>query len=110
MKLDTLEIMGKIKRTGWILSRIPIDLCENVAERTLKVAFLTLHLSNLLSTKEFKINVDRALKMALIHNLPETIISDIPKNVKDKIEENKLVDIYFSSLSEALNGLKENEN
>ncbi len=63
------------KRTGWELREI--DDPESVADHTWGVAFLCLVFG------EEDIDIDRALKMALIHDLAEAETGDIPTHAVD---------------------------
>lgn len=52
---------------------------ESVAEHCFFVALILFHLKD-----RFEFDLDKALKMAIIHDLPEIYITDIPHNVKKK--------------------------
>jgi putative hydrolase of HD superfamily len=62
--------LKKVKRTGWLLKGIKEP--ESVAEHSLRVAIMAMILSDERDLDKF-----RLLKMALIHDLAESIISDI---------------------------------
>lgn len=102
---EALDRLGKLKRTGWILSKIPYDLAENVAEHTLKVAIISLHIARIIN-KKHEINVEKILKMALIHDFPEAIISDIPKPIKIKMGDKELNEISLQALENLLGKLE----
>ena len=106
MIFEALERIGRIKRTGWVISKIPFDLAEDVAEHTLKVAFLTMHVSNLMASKGVKLNVNKALKMALIHDLSEAMVSDLPKTLKRKLGREKVGEIDLNILFDILSDFK----
>ena len=55
---------------------------ETVLEHTAAVALIVLDLSN-----KYKFNVDKATKFALVHDILESEISDIPFNVKKNYPE-----------------------
>jgi len=56
---------------------------ETVAEHSYFVAFYTM----LLADKVYGINTELALKLALVHDIEETISGDLPHNVKEKYPE-----------------------
>jgi 5'-deoxynucleotidase YfbR-like HD superfamily hydrolase len=61
--------LKSLKRTGWVRENIPDP--ESVAEHTFRVCFLVLLLS-----KKLKLDENRLLKMALVHDLEEVITGD----------------------------------
>jgi len=80
MKNDIIDFMEyviklkKTKRTGWI--DVGIKDCESVAEHSYATAILAMMLA-----RRFKLDENRMIKMALIHDLAESVIGDI--NFKD---------------------------
>lgn len=73
--LKFLEEAGKLKavpREGWRMRGI--KECESVAEHTFRVAFIAM----LLSEME-KCSMQKALKMALLHDLPESRVGDLTR-------------------------------
>lgn len=60
-------------RTGWVQRGVPE--AESVAAHSYGVAFITLILAHNLDEP---IDLERALSMALLHDLPEALTSDIP--------------------------------
>jgi putative hydrolase of HD superfamily len=74
--LDILIHANQLKRTartGWSQRGIPE--AENVAAHSYGVSFTTLILAKRISEK---IDLEKALSMALLHDLPEGLTSDIP--------------------------------
>ena len=84
---------------------------ESVAEHSFYVASFVMKLR-----EYYEFNLERALKMALIHDMPESKISDVPHNIKtanpevavalEKAEEKVTVDM----LSEEANALLKSFN
>lgn len=66
--------LKQTERTGWVQRGVPNS--ENVAAHSFGVVFTTMILAQLVSQP---INLERALVMAALHDLPEAIISDIPR-------------------------------
>lgn len=65
--------LKQLFRQGWLLRGVPPERCETVAEHTAGVAWLAL----LLAPRMVGLDGDRALRMALIHDLGETHAGDI---------------------------------
>ena len=61
-------------RQGWLRAGLPRQQCESVAEHSLGVAFLTLLLAD-----EYVpgVNANRAVRMALLHDLGEARVGDL---------------------------------
>jgi putative hydrolases of HD superfamily len=90
--------LKRTKRTGWVDSNIKES--ESVADHTYGVLILVL-----LLYKKFNLQLDTMLKMALIHDIGESIIGDItPKEMdkyhtKSKIEE-EAINTIFNGLAD----------
>jgi len=81
--LDFLLIAGRLKnipRTGWIISGITNP--ETVASHSFRVALISM----LLSDSFNNIDKEKVLRIALIHDLNESIIGDIPLGAKNNIQ------------------------
>ncbi|QQG39521.1 MAG: HD domain-containing protein [Candidatus Aenigmatarchaeota archaeon] len=63
--------LKKIRRTGWVLHNVPHP--ESVAEHSFRVALMAFALAD-----ELGADRNRMVKMALIHDLGESVIGDIP--------------------------------
>jgi putative hydrolase of HD superfamily len=61
-------------RTGWIDRGVPPELTESVADHSFHTALLAW----LVAASDPTLDRDRILKLALIHDLPEAIIGDMP--------------------------------
>lgn len=66
--------LKRIYRKGWLNSNIPAEFCESDADHSLGVAFLGLILAQKYAPL---LNQEKLLKMAIIHELGETVIGDI---------------------------------
>lgn len=96
---DRLNSLKRIPRTGWLLCNVPLAEVEDVAQHTFDVATITLLLVDELERKGTKLDKERALSMALVHDWAEVSIGDFPytalkhlgpAGVKKKIEERAL--------------------
>ncbi len=81
--LDHGSILKRLPRMGWLLNGvIP---CESVADHTAGVALLTLVLAGTINADwrseglDAPLNVGRAVTLAVLHDLAESIVTDLPK-------------------------------
>lgn len=85
MKHERVANLKWLSRTGWMLRGIPNSIAETVAAHSFEVAYLTMVLADRLVSSGCKIDVAKALRMALIHDIPESIMGDIVKWSKDRL-------------------------
>jgi len=74
--LNSLRYSNQLKRTartGWVQRGVPD--AENVAAHSFGVAFIALMLAE---TIDEVVDIGRMLSMALLHDLPEAVTTDIP--------------------------------
>ena len=67
-----LEKLKYLPRSGWVRDRVPKP--ESVAEHSFKAAVMAMVLADAV---HLKVNKEKLLKMALIHDVGESIIGDI---------------------------------
>jgi putative hydrolase of HD superfamily len=79
------RILKNIPRTGWLQKGIPFYEAESIAEHSFEVAAIALALLN---NVRIKVDAEKVLAMALIHDLSESVIGDMPKALTEKIGEN----------------------
>src|SRR3989338_6896951 len=101
---NIVELLHKIvklkdlKRTGWILKKIPTP--ESVADHSFRTSIMALLLAD-------KLNLDKnkCVQMALIHDISESIAGDITphdkisKEEKYKLEK-KAMEFLFKNINE----------
>jgi putative hydrolase of HD superfamily len=71
--------LKKIKRTGWVYYKVPDP--ESVAEHSFRVAVMALILSEKLGFDK-----DKCVKMAVVHDLAESLVGDITPWDKKEME------------------------
>jgi putative hydrolase of HD superfamily len=75
--------LKRLPRTGWLLNGVVP--CESIADHTTGVALLTLALADALNADwqaqglERPLDVGRALTLAVLHDLAESRVTDLPK-------------------------------
>lgn len=78
--LEFMEEVGKLKvlpRTGWLLRGLQAD-AESIAEHCFRMALLSMVIADLLVKEGHAVNVEKVMRMALLHDVAEARISDIP--------------------------------
>ena len=89
LKLDNLK---DISRTGWQIAGLTCSRAESVAEHSWGVINIASLICNQIKESNPKVNLEKVLLMAIIHDYAESIISDIPKTAIDlgkRFEEEK---------------------
>lgn len=81
---ERLKTMSSIQRFG----TLPMIQGENVASHSFNVAILSLLTADY--EENPKINVEKVLRQALLHDFEETILSDIPHPIKHRFQGGKL--------------------
>lgn len=106
--LTICDNLKRVPRTGWLLRGVPPSTAENVAAHSHTMTILSYLLAK--QTSE-EVDLTRLLLMALIHDLPEAIIGDIPisaqradpsfREAKEKAE-NVAMETILNSLPEKI--------
>lgn len=72
--LRTIQELKRVKRTGWIDRGVPIADVESVADHS----YLTALIAWMASIDDPSLDSDRVLKLAMVHDLAESIVGDAP--------------------------------
>ncbi|MFX1560979.1 MAG: HD domain-containing protein [Promethearchaeota archaeon] len=80
MKGETLK---KIGRSGWSLAGVDCARQESVGEHSFGTILLSLIISKLLLSRGENFDFSKVLSMAAIHDLPESLTSDIPRTATE---------------------------
>ena len=82
-----INTLNEIIRSGWTRRNVPLERLESVGEHIFTVSLLALAI---IDKYKLKLNVEKVLKMLLIHELGEIDVGDIPiidvEERKDKHE------------------------
>ncbi|MCE4614829.1 MAG: HD family hydrolase [Desulfurococcales archaeon] len=80
--MDIVEIAGSLKwlaRTGWMQRGVPSAIAENVSQHSFETAVIALDLAYRLNDYGITVDPLKASVLALIHDLAESVVGDIPK-------------------------------
>ncbi len=90
--LQFMEQVGRMKvlpRTGWLLRGLKHP--ETIAEHSYRMTLLAMVLSDMLNEQGLAIDVTRVMRMALLHDVAESQIGDIPypamRYIPDAVKE-----------------------
>lgn len=72
--LHTIQELKRIKRTGWVDRGVPAGEIESVADHS----YLTALIAWIAAIDDPTVDPDRVLKLAIIHDLAESIVGDAP--------------------------------
>src|SRR3990167_5787585 len=78
----TLQWAKELPRQGFIAMGFKRQEADSVAAHSWTTAVLVYFLATELKKEGVKINIDKALKMALFHDMAETIVGDVGTFVK----------------------------
>jgi len=99
--IDTHKALSQILR----FSTIPTINKQNVAEHSYFVSLIAWLICTRLESNGVIVNTDQVLKMCLIHDIPESVSGDMPRNVKQGEVRNmiaRLEDSVFEVMTENL--------
>lgn len=103
--LTEMMRLKAIPRTGWLLRGVR-DV-ESVAAHSFGVAFIAMLLTDRAITRGLLVNVERVLRMALLHDLTEARTGDLPATIKRYFGPDALKTADEQIAEEMLTGLNE---
>lgn len=71
--------MKAIPRSGWISHGVALQDVESVADHSFSTCALALLLADLEVKRGVRVNVERVLRLAVLHDMPESLTFDISK-------------------------------
>lgn len=83
-----LQRLEALPRTGWLVGGVPRP--ESVAAHCFEVAAIALWLADRMVAKGHHIDIERVLRIALLHDIAEVLLTDIPGPVKQLIGEDRV--------------------
>lgn len=89
--LSELMRLKTVPRLGWLLRGVR-DV-ESVADHTFGVSFIAMLLADLAQARGMELNIEKILRMALLHDLTEARTGDLPATVKRYFDSTSLKDV-----------------
>ena len=86
-----LDPMSDLPRTGWLLRGV--RPCESIADHSYGVAVTVMLLCDALRAAGVEVDGERALRLALVHDVPEAKTGDIPLPQKSPAIDAALLDL-----------------
>ena len=80
--LERLNDLKQIPRVGWLECAVPLDEAEDVAQHIFETTSITLLLLDELGREIKKLDRERALSMAVIHDWAEALIGDFSYTIQ----------------------------
>ncbi len=77
-----LQRLKRLDRTGWVLRGLPAG-AESVAAHSYGVALTAMLVADEVRARGVEVNVERVMRLALLHDLAETRTGDLPRTVAD---------------------------
>ena len=77
--LDDVMSLKRVPRSGWITYRVSGHDVESVSSHSYSVAVIALIMAEIMRSRNEKVDVENVLKMALLHDLSESLTFDISK-------------------------------
>ncbi len=102
--IEFAKLVGKLKvtpRTGWKIRGVKSP--ESVAEHSYRTALIAMLIAD-----EKKLDSEKLIKMALLHDLEEAITGDMPTLKKVKYDKEKLLKENLRKMNDALSSLSNN--
>lgn len=115
--LIELQRLKRLERTGWMLRGVPQG-AESVADHSYGVAVAAMMLADELQARGVTVNVERLLRLALLHDWAEARVGDLPRTAAEyfgsearqraeRAAFNDIVSNASASLAERYNELHE---
>lgn len=86
--LRTVQELKRVKRTGWIDRGVPLADVESVADHS----YLTALIAWMTSIDDPALDSDRVLKLAMVHDLAESIVGDAPPYEAHEVPDRSDID------------------
>jgi putative hydrolase of HD superfamily len=78
-----LTKLKTIPRSGWLSHNVSLPDIESVADHTFSMSVLSMVMADLELERGVKVNIERVLRMALLHDLAESLTFDISRAYLD---------------------------
>lgn len=89
--LSFLSTLKNIPRAGWLQAGVGLGSVESVSEHSFDVASMAMVFCDVLKSKGRKLDYEKTVKAAILHDWAEAIMMDQPRSVKELLEEPKSI-------------------
>lgn len=101
--IQIVRLLKTQKRTGWVDKQVPSPQVESIADHMYRMSIISMVIPN----SDKKLNIDKCVKISLVHDIAESLVGDItpfqgvPKQEKRYREYETIK--YLSSIIEPYN-------
>lgn len=116
VKYGSAMRVKNLARTGWMLRGIPPSDSETVGSHIFEVVFLSMLVADKLNEAGIQVDTLRVMRMALLHDILESVTGDIVKKVKSsmanstQLEEEAIRELEITNYSDVLKELNEGKS
>ena len=89
VKFGVAMRVKSIARMGWMMRGIPPSDSETVGSHSFEVALLSMVLADRLRDRGLEVDVSKVLRLALLHDIAESVIGDIVRSVKESMVDSR---------------------
>lgn len=82
--LDKISNLKYVVRSGWAIRGFQNSVAETLAGHIFEVMLISMYLADALRNECSEVDVEKVLKMSLLHDVPEVIVGDV---VRVKVPE-----------------------
>lgn len=77
--LQAIRVLKALPRTGWLSHGVAVRDVESIADHSFSVSAISLLLADLELKRGVQVDVEKVLRMAVLHDLAESLTFDISK-------------------------------
>src|SRR3954454_9375612 len=102
--LADLQRLKRLDRTGWVLRGLAPG-AESVGAHTFGVAVAAMLMADEVRARGVEVNVERVLRLALLHDLAEARTGDMPRTMAKYYEEGARTKAERAAFDDVVGGL-----
>ncbi len=92
--------LKRLKRTGWVKKGVSSP--ESVADHSFRVALMTMAIDNMKQQRGEIINLERALSLSLLHDLPESFMGDLDPETRRQLGAQKVTELESEAVTDSI--------
>ena len=98
-------ILKRLKRTGWVKKGVSSP--ESVADHSYRVALMTMTIGSMKRQRGEIFNLEKALSLSLLHDLPESFIGDLDPETKEILGKRRVTELQRQAVTSSLDAMPE---